>query len=421
MRKTLVTLLMTIAASTPVRANFGSTELLVPAVGRTAGAAGSQFYSTLWVTNIDAEAADVQIRFLLSGQPSFHPAAYHDRIPPGATRVYENVAESLFGLTGAIGAAHVTSNKEVLVSARVFNLAPGESEARSTGVSLPGFPPSFGVGSGEVATIQGVRRTPDYRYNVFVLETAGRPIAFDLVINDSQGVPLFATYVLLQAYEQKLFSVAALLPDTHLQDGTIRLLPTAGEGRVIAVGSLIANNSHDGTLFQMNISTSSFVGPPGPGGPPGPPGPPGPEGPQGPRGPSGPRGPQGSPGPQGPAGPAGPAGVQGPQGAPGSGVNLPAGCGSVQLVVGRVPNTMNSVGPGFTSTLSGPGAVTVTFTDSTFDTPTIVTHAEVFNGVATENAAAIGAVTVGAGRSGNSVVLQFNGLGFINFIAAKCR
>jgi hypothetical protein len=117
-------------------------------------------------------------------------------------------------------------------------------------------------------------------------------------------------------------------------------------------------------------------------------------------------------------GPEGPPGAEGP---PDAGVGLPGGCGNVQFVIGRIPNTANSSGPGFTSVSNGSGTVTVTFTDPTFDTPTIITHAEVFSGGPTENAATIGSVTIGAGRSGNSVVLGFAGIGYINFIAAKCR
>ena len=402
MRNALAAVLLSVTLQ--LHAGFSATEVLVPAVGRTAGAGGSDFHTTLWVTNPGDEAVDVQIRFLLAGQPNTTPPVFTDRLAPGANRVYENFAERLFGLRNVIGAAQVSASAKVLVTARVYHHPGGAPESGTTGLAISGVPPAFGVGKGEVGTVQGVRHSPHYRYNVFVLETTGQPVALDLAITDAAGAVLHVTPILLQGYEQRVFSVAALLGGANLQDGGIRITPTLGAGRVVAVGSLVANGSHDGTAFPMSFSTASLIGPPGPPGPPGPEGPRGAQGPSGPRGPGGPQGPPGPPGPQGPPG-----------------LNLPTGCGSVQLVVGRVPNDANSSGPGFTSVVSGSGTVTVTFTDPSFDTPVIVTHAEVFNGAPTDNAAQIGAVTVGPGRTGNSVVLGFQGLGFINFIAARCR
>jgi len=108
-----------------VSAAFTGTDLIVPATGRAPGAGGSQFYTTFWITNPGDSTADVIIQFLLAGQSNTAPASFNDTIAPGATKVYENVAESLFNIRNGLGAARVVGSQKLLVSARVFNQTPG--------------------------------------------------------------------------------------------------------------------------------------------------------------------------------------------------------------------------------------------------------------------------------------------------------
>src|ERR1700730_17448238 len=96
--------------STSLFAAFPSNDLILPAVGRVEGAGASQFYTTGWVTNPNPIAVDFEIAYLLAGQANLNPARVTQSIEPGATRVYENIAESLFGIKGILGAARVRSS-----------------------------------------------------------------------------------------------------------------------------------------------------------------------------------------------------------------------------------------------------------------------------------------------------------------------
>jgi len=99
-----------------VSAAFTGTDLIVPATGRAPGAGGSQFYTTFWITNPGDSTADVIIQFLLAGQSNTAPASFNDTIAPGATKVYENVAESLFNIRNGLGAARVVGSQKLLLS-----------------------------------------------------------------------------------------------------------------------------------------------------------------------------------------------------------------------------------------------------------------------------------------------------------------
>src|ERR1700682_3922538 len=276
-------------------AGFTANEVYVPAIGKVEGAGGSSFDSTLYVTNPTSETAQVEISFLPPGG-SLAPATFTDSIPSGLTRVYPHVASSLFGLKSGIGAARVRSSQKLLVTARVYEQSAVQSESGSKGLSFSGVPTEFGIRKGEAADLQGLRQTDDYRYNVFFVETTGNSVAFDVSVRSPSGAAVGSASLLLQPFEQRLVSLQALAPGALVPDVVLHIVATAGDGRVVAAGALIANASNDSTAFEMAFSTSSLIGPTGA---------------QGPPGPTGPAGPQGS---MGFAGPKGDAGQQGPQG-----------------------------------------------------------------------------------------------------------
>ena len=205
---------------------------------------------------------------------------------------------------------------------------------------------------------------------MFLVETAGESIDVQLTVMSVDAVPLKSVTFALHAYEQRVVSLGALLPGADLADGTLVVQAQAGKGRVVAAGSLIANDSQDASAFEMELSASSLVGPPGP---------PGPAGQQGAQGPSGLRGPTG---PQGPVGPQGPQGTSTP-----ANLILPgAGCSQLMVVTGRVDTAAPADGPGYTvqkvlqpdTIYNGPPqyGYVVLFTDPRFRNFNVVTQPE---------------------------------------------
>jgi hypothetical protein len=64
------------------RAGFTGTDLFVPGVARTGGVGGSQFYTTLWITNVSSAPASIHIGLLVLGTANPSPVTKSDVIRP---------------------------------------------------------------------------------------------------------------------------------------------------------------------------------------------------------------------------------------------------------------------------------------------------------------------------------------------------
>lgn len=128
-RAARITFLLTfMMIASPLLAGLAGTDLFIPASGRVSGAGGSEFYTTLWITNPGVAPVNVDIQFYRAGQANALPAgSFRDTIAAKETKKYENYVESLFGITGVLGAARFVSTADVLVAARIYNQHPGSA------------------------------------------------------------------------------------------------------------------------------------------------------------------------------------------------------------------------------------------------------------------------------------------------------
>src|SRR5688572_19742979 len=94
----------------PLFAGFPDAEVILPVAGRVDGEGGSHFYTTVFVTNPSpTERAEYALEFLRAGQANPSPQSVSASLEPGSTARYENIAETLFGLNGVLGAIRVRS------------------------------------------------------------------------------------------------------------------------------------------------------------------------------------------------------------------------------------------------------------------------------------------------------------------------
>jgi len=154
------------AAATIAGASFPSKELIIPAAGRVEGVGGASFYTSLWITNATSQRIDYELQFLKAGQNNSTPVTFNDSIGAGATKVYENVAATVFGVVGTMGAIRIRSNGELLASARLYQHSPLERDTQGRGLVFSAVPSDFGIGRGQSSMLQGADRLPHLKFGV---------------------------------------------------------------------------------------------------------------------------------------------------------------------------------------------------------------------------------------------------------------
>lgn len=247
---------LTILPLTPVlEAGYSGTDVFIPASARKAGATPSQFYSTLWITNLSSSAsANVQLKFLQLDTSNTSPITVPVTIAPGETKKYENVVQTIFGLPSAAGAIRIQSDNEVLASSRTYNLPPGSDIKDANGLFFTGIPQSLSIGSGETSNLQGVSQggSEDFRYNFGMVETTGSPVTVRINVRRSDGSVIGSKDYAVQAFEARQLPVNDAAPGISTINGRIDASVIAGSGAVLLYGTGVANGSQDSIGFEMS-------------------------------------------------------------------------------------------------------------------------------------------------------------------------
>ena len=248
-----------IGAAPPLEAGFTGTDVFIPASARAAGVAPSQFYSTLWVTNLSGSTtANVQLKFFQRDTSNTSPITVPVTISPGETKKYENVVQTVFGLPSASGAIRVQADQEVLASSRTYNL-PGGSDIRdANGLFFTGIPRMISIVSGETSSLQGVSQggAEDFRYNFGMVETAGSTVTVRVVVRSSDGGVIATKDYPVQAFEAKQFAVTDVAPGISTVNGRLEGSVVSGAGAVLLYGTAVANGSQDSIGFEMSFRNS---------------------------------------------------------------------------------------------------------------------------------------------------------------------
>ena len=238
-----------------LEAGFSGTDVFIPASARAAGASPSQFYSTLWITNLSPSvSANAQLKFFQRDTSNTSPITVPVTIAPGETKKYENVVQTVFGLPSASGAIRIQADNEVLASSRTYNLPPGSDIRDANGLFFTGIPQSLSIGPGETSNLQGVSQggTEDFRYNFGMVETTGSPVTVRIIVRNSDGSVIGSKDYPVQAFEAKQFGVTDAAPGISTVNGRVDASVIAGSGAILLYGTGVANGSQDSIGFEMS-------------------------------------------------------------------------------------------------------------------------------------------------------------------------
>ena len=210
----IVILILTLAL--PALASFTGTDVVVPSVGRGRGSGTSEWYTTVWVHNPNASAANVQFRLLLErpreprrrGLQRHHPGRRHP-----ALRQRRRDALRRGRRSGRCASPPPTRCWSTAGSTRSRRAA--SQETRSASSSRPSPPPSRSAR----AVHRDPRGLPDqpaadseFRYNFGFVETAGGSATVQVTALDETGASVGSKSYSLGGCEARQYNITDLLP-----------------------------------------------------------------------------------------------------------------------------------------------------------------------------------------------------------------
>ncbi len=245
-------------------AGFAGTEVFLPSVGRKPGAAGSQWYTTVWVYNPNSSPVNLSFYLLERDRDNSAPPVYNDTLPAGDVRRYDNAIWTMFGVE-VFGALRVVASDRVVVNSRIYSLAAGGEQKDSVGQFFAGIPASFAIGPGQRTQILGVWETSptdtsEFRYNFGFVEAAGANTTVTVTVYDETGSELGSKSYSLRPYEQRQFRFPTEFPAISTTNARLQAEVTGSTGKVIVFGSGVANRSTDPSTFEMTFDDALLGG-----------------------------------------------------------------------------------------------------------------------------------------------------------------
>ena len=216
----------------------------IPGAGSTAGQNNTFFVSDLALSNLGGSTANVTVSFVGPGNLPAKPIT----ISAGATTVYRNVLDALWGATGLVGALSVRSDQPLVLRARTYNTAA----TGTFGVALPVYASGQLLAEAQTADSIWVQQDPTgtsgFRTNVGVVfpdESGGEALV--TFYDAGGGVAGTLTYSSAAAgFQQK--SVASVAP-AGLPTGGAQISVIRGHAAGYAVG--VDNVTGDTSIYPL--------------------------------------------------------------------------------------------------------------------------------------------------------------------------
>ncbi len=256
-KRAATALLVGLLAAIPTLAGFPGTDVFIPSVGRAQGIAN--WYTTIWVHNPGSEPAYAEFFFLERNRDNTGAVRQTGRVDPGETLNLEG----LTAMAGRFGAVRVTSSARLLVTSRIYSMAPDEALGASKGQDFAAIPALLAIGAGQRTRLLGVYQTipevTELRYNFGFVETTGTACTVRVTPLDDAGSALATgrTYNVLPLGQHQ-YQLRDEFPGVWTVNAVLDTEVVSGTGRVIAFGSLITNGSQDPTTFEMAFDDTLF-------------------------------------------------------------------------------------------------------------------------------------------------------------------
>jgi hypothetical protein len=219
----------------------------------------SQWRTTVWIYNASqTDAANVTI-YLLLRQVNNNPDSRQVTVQPGETREFTDILGDNFGVSDSqavFGAFRFVSDQPVVVTGRIFDAnvtVVGKDEVGTAGQFFPGTPTQLAISGAGSTSVIGLAESTTWRTNMFVVETTGNSVNFQVQRVDPSGNVMASFSDSVGAREARQYNkiLQAKLGASSTTNQRLVVTITGGSGALLVGASFIDNRTGDPSTVEM--------------------------------------------------------------------------------------------------------------------------------------------------------------------------
>ena len=225
-------------------------SITIPAVAHTPGSLGTFFVSDLAISNTGGPGELMLIHTPSGADGTTDFRAVRVAIAAGESFLLNDVLRTVFDVEGSGSLEIRGAGPGVMISSRTSNHAPGGS----FGQTIPAVADS--IRFGERLYVTQLRRDIEYRTNIGLVETAGRPSDAVVTLRDRNGLAAGSTSVRLEPFTHRQIPIGTFATVSEIDFGWAEIEITNGEGAVAAYSSVVDNRTGD-SVFAPAVPSPS--------------------------------------------------------------------------------------------------------------------------------------------------------------------
>lgn len=185
----------------------GALVAWLPVVAKTTGIGGTNFVSDVRIVNNGGTVANVKLEYFpQNGDGNSGPSVTKNiTVVPGEQKVLNDIVGATLGLTGGLGGMKVTSDQNVLVSARVIN------DLRAIGNGTAGLAYNADDAGDTNGTLAFLAANADYRTNIGYLNPSATPVTATFVARRPDGSVLGTSTITIPGFAMVQQPAASLI------------------------------------------------------------------------------------------------------------------------------------------------------------------------------------------------------------------
>ncbi|HEX6098650.1 MAG TPA: CHRD domain-containing protein [Thermoanaerobaculia bacterium] len=220
----------------------------MPVIGKVKGQAGTNFVTDMRILNNGGAAATVTLAYFAQS-PSGHAAATTTKtvtVAPGEQKVLNDVMTGTLAVADGLGGVKITSDQNVLVTARVIN------DLRTENKGTAGFAYDASEAGSTSGSLEFLANNASFRTNIGFFNPSSTPVSATFVARRADGSVLGTNTVTIPGYAMSHQAAFALISGVAEANRTQDdFFVTWTSGAPLFVYSSVTDNTTGDAVFNQ--------------------------------------------------------------------------------------------------------------------------------------------------------------------------